>query len=97
MTKTLGNPNLNPAAVTTTVTVTTEVATGRKAVRAPVHLRVDILPQGKTTWVKITRLSTGKVIAQTRVPAGGHLGGGSLQDDYGFAVQSGIPGTSCWP
>ena len=86
------NPNLNPAAVTTTTTVTTEVATGRTAVRQPVHLRVDILPQGETTWVKITRLSTGKVIAQTRVQPGGHLGGGSLQDEYGFAIESGIPG-----
>ena len=26
------------------------------------------------------------------MPASGHLGGGTLQDDYGFAVESGIPG-----
>jgi cytoskeletal protein RodZ len=92
VTKTLTNPNLNPAAVTTTATVTTEVSTGRTAVRQPVHLRVDVSPDHATTWVKITRLSTGKVIAQKRVQPGGHLGGGSLQDEYGFAIESGIPG-----
>jgi cytoskeletal protein RodZ len=86
------NPNLNPAVVTTTTTVTTEATTSRKVVRQPVHLRVDVSPDHKTTWVKITRLSTGKVIAQKQVPPGGHLGGGSLQDEYGFAIQSGIPG-----
>ena len=57
-----------------------------------VRLTVDVSPDHEATWVKITRLSTGKVIAQTQVPAGGHLGGGMLQDDYGFAVESGIPG-----
>ena len=46
----------------------------------------------ETTWVKITRLSTGKVIAQKDVAPGGHLGGGALQDAYGFAIESGIPG-----
>ena len=57
-----------------------------------VHLRVDVSPDHEATWVKITRLSTGKVIAQKSVDAGGHLGGGALQDDYGFAIESGIPG-----
>jgi cytoskeletal protein RodZ len=84
-------PNLNPAATPTT-TVTTAVTTSRTAVRQPVHLRVDVSPDHQATWVKITRLSTGKVIAQKQVPPGGHLGGGGLQDDYGFAIQSGIPG-----
>ena len=56
------------------------------------HLRVDVSPDHEATWVKITRLSTGKVIAQKSVAPGGHLGGGALQDDYGFAIESGIPG-----
>jgi cytoskeletal protein RodZ len=85
------SPNANPAATPAT-TVTTEVTTSRTPVRQPVHLRVDVSPAHEATWVKITRLSTGKVIAQKQVPAGGHLGGGMLQDDYGFAVESGIPG-----
>ena len=85
-------PNVNPAA---TQTPTTTETTARRATlqQQAVHLRVDnVSPAHETTWVKITRISTGKVIAQQRVPAGGHLGGGALQDDYGFAVESGIPG-----
>jgi hypothetical protein len=85
------DPNVNPAATVTT-TVTSEATTSRTPTRAAVHLRVDVSPDHEATWVKITRLSTGKVIAQTSVAPGGHLGGGSLQDDYGFAIESGIPG-----
>jgi len=85
------DPNVNPAATVTT-TVTSEATTSRTPTRAAVHLRVDVSPDHEATWVKITRLSTGKVFAQTSVAPGGHLGGGSLQDDYGFAIESGIPG-----
>jgi len=85
------DPNVNPAATVTT-TVTSEATTSRTPTRAAVHLRVDVSPDHEATWVKITRLSTSKVIAQTSVAPGGHLGGGSLQDDYGFAIESGIPG-----
>jgi cytoskeletal protein RodZ len=76
----------------TTATTTDTTARRTPLQRQPVHLRVDVSPTHETTWVKITRISTGKVIAQSRVPAGGHLGGGALQDDYGFAIESGIPG-----
>jgi cytoskeleton protein RodZ len=85
------SPNVNPAAAPAT-TVATEPTTSRTPERKPVHLRVDVSPVHEATWVKITRLSTGKVIAQRQVPPGGHLGGGVLEDDYGFAVESGIPG-----
>jgi cytoskeletal protein RodZ len=85
------NANLeNSTGATTATTATTSRRTTLQ--RQPVHLRVDVSPDHETTWVKITRLSTGKAIAQKAVPAGGHLGGGALQDDYGFAVESGIPG-----
>jgi cytoskeletal protein RodZ len=84
------DPNVNPAATVTT-TVTTEATTSRTPVPAAVRLRVDVSPDHEATWVKITRLSTGKVIAQKQVAPGGHLGGGSLQDDTGFAIESGIP------
>jgi len=85
-------PNGNPATVVTeTTTVTTERrVTG--ATREPVALRVDVKATATATWVKIRRISTGKTIAQTNVDAGGHLGGGSLQDAYGFGIETGIPG-----
>ena len=44
-----------------------------------------------TTWVKITRLSTGKAIAQKQIDAGGHLGGGSLQDRLRLRDRDGHP------
>ena len=86
--------NANPAAATVTTTATTADTTTRRTAlqRQPVHLRLDVSPAHGSTWVKITRLSTGKVIAQKQVAAGTSLGGGPLQDDYGFAVESGIPG-----
>jgi cytoskeletal protein RodZ len=92
-TVTAGGPNANPAATQATTDTTTDTTERRTTLqRQPVHLRVDVSPTHETTWVKITRISNGKVIAQQQVPAGGHLGGGALQDDYGFAVESGIPG-----
>jgi cytoskeletal protein RodZ len=60
--------------------------------RVTTKLRVDTKPNGSTTWIKLTRLSTAKVIAQQSVAPGKHLGGGSLSDDYGFAIETGIPG-----
>jgi len=96
VTRTLTKPglNANPAATQATTATTTDTTARRTTLQQqPVHLRVDnVSPTHETTWVKITRISTGKVIAQQRVPAGGHLGGGALQDDYGFAIESGIPG-----
>jgi hypothetical protein len=84
-----GNLETTPAQTT----ATTDAATTRGPVqRQPVRLRVDVSPGQQTTWVKITRLSTGKAIAQQQVAPGTSLGGGGLQDDYGFAVESGIPG-----
>jgi cytoskeletal protein RodZ len=92
-TLTTGGPNANPAATAPTTPATTDATTTRgPAVRGPVHLRVDVSPDHEATWVKITRLSNGKAIAQQQVAPGKSLGGGSLQDDYGFAVESGIPG-----
>jgi cytoskeletal protein RodZ len=86
--------NSNPAAATTPTTAATTDATTRRTTpqQQPVHLRVDVSPQHQATWVKITRLSTGKVIAQEQVAPGKHLGGGNLQDSQGFAIESGIPG-----
>ena len=85
--------NANPA-TTPQTTVTTDTTTRRDgapaAAGAPARRR--LADASETTWVKITRLSTGKVIAQQQVQPGKSLGGGSLQDDYGFAVESGIPG-----
>jgi cytoskeletal protein RodZ len=81
--------NANPAATVPETTVTTDT-TSRTPVRADVSLRVDV--QKDATWVRITRLSTGKVIAAREVEAGGHLGGGALHDAYGFAVEAGVPG-----
>jgi cytoskeletal protein RodZ len=85
--------NENPI-LTHTVTVTTETTRrdATAATRQPVKLRVDIDPTTVTTWVKITRLSTAKAIAEKEVAAGGHLGGGALTDDYGFAIETAIPG-----
>jgi cytoskeletal protein RodZ len=81
--------NKNPELPATTTTVTTE-STTRVATREPVSLRIDV--STASTWIKLTRISTGKAIAQRQVAAGGHLGGGALRDDYGFAVEAGIPG-----
>ncbi|HET6171428.1 MAG TPA: helix-turn-helix domain-containing protein [Gaiellales bacterium] len=87
-------PRNGNLAATTAPTVAATDTTARRSTpqRQPVHLRVDVSPDHETTWVKITRLSTGKPIAQKRVPPGGHLGGGNLQDADGFAIESGIPG-----
>jgi cytoskeletal protein RodZ len=86
-------PNDNPALTRTeTTTVTTGVARGTPLTKQPASLRVDIASGAGTTWVKITRISTRKVIAAQNVPAGGHLGGGALKDPDGFLVESGIPG-----
>jgi cytoskeleton protein RodZ len=86
--------NCNPEATGTPTTQATTDTTSRRTQveRQPVHLRVDVSPDHESTWVKITRLSTGKAIAQEQVEPGKSLGGGSLQDAYGFAIESGIPG-----
>ena len=86
------DPNVNPAATPSDDGDHRGHDRAARPSRQPVHLRVDVSPDHEATWVKITRLSTGKVIAQKQVAAGGHLGGGTLQDDYGFAIESGIPG-----
>lgn len=86
VTETEVNGNVATNVPETTATENTGV---RNPVRADVTLRVDI--KKATTWVKITRLSTRQVIAQRRVEAGGHLGGGALKDAFGFAVETGIP------
>jgi cytoskeletal protein RodZ len=93
VTKTETNgPNANPGA--TTPTLPTTAATTRRTVlqAQAVSLRVDVSPDHEATWVKITRLSTGKPIAQKQVEPGGHLGGGALEDAQGFAIETGIPG-----
>ena len=82
------NPNANQEIPTVTETVTTQRPT--QVTRESVSLRVDV--GNGATWVKITRLSTGKVIAQKEVAAGEHIGGGALKDVQGFAVDTGIPG-----
>ena len=82
--------NANKSIVT--VTTTTVVTSPGPGTRQPVTLRVDVDPATAATWVKITRLSSAKAIAQKVVPAGGHLGGGALSDDYGFAIESAVPG-----
>jgi cytoskeletal protein RodZ len=91
-TTTMGR-NQNPAIVTVTTEATT--STTRRdptaSTRQPVKLRVDVDPAKTATWVKITRLSSAKAIAQQSVAPGGHLGGGALSDDFGFAVEAGIP------
>jgi cytoskeletal protein RodZ len=95
VTKTLttGGVNANPAATTPTTSATTESTAARGApTRRPVSLRVDIPAGAESTWVKITRLSNHKVIAQQQVAPGASLGGGALKDDDGFAIESGIPG-----
>jgi cytoskeleton protein RodZ len=87
-------PNLNPEILPATTGTTTQSTSARRTpvTRKPVHLRVDVQDGTQTTWVKITRLSTAKTIAQADVAPGKHLGGGALQDDYGFAIQTAIPG-----
>jgi cytoskeletal protein RodZ len=82
--------NGNSGIVPPTTGATTQQSARRVGVtRVPVTLRVDV--QHGTTWVKITRLSTAKAIAQEQVKAGKHLGGGALKDDYGFAIETAIP------
>jgi cytoskeletal protein RodZ len=82
----------NNSELTTTGAATTTDTTSHVVAptRVPVSLRVDV--SNASTWVKITRISTGKAIAQQQVAAGSSLGGGALKDDYGFAVETGIPG-----
>ena len=79
-TETTSGRNANPQNVTTaTTTVTTERAPVKPA-RAPASLRVDVDADAETTWIKLWRISTGKVIAEQEVEAGGQLGGGALKD-----------------
>ena len=78
ITRTTTERNANQEIVAGT-TATTEADRPKQVTRAPVKLRVDVDPGAGTTWVKITRLSTGKVIAEQEVEAGGHLGGGALE------------------
>jgi cytoskeletal protein RodZ len=86
-------PNANGELQTMPTTSTTQSSSRRTAVtRVAVHLRVDVQPNTQATWVKITRLSTHKAIAQADVAPGKSLGGGALQDQYGFAIQTAIPG-----
>ena len=86
---TQANPNANKEIVTVTTTATTERPT-QVTTRSPsACASTSPTPQ---TWVKITRLSTGKVIAQKEVEAGEYIGGGALKDVQGFAVETGIPG-----
>jgi cytoskeleton protein RodZ len=94
VTKTLttGGVNANPAATTPTTTATTETTARGAPTPSPVSLRVDLRAGAGSTWVKITRLSNRKVIAQQQVAPGTSLGGGGLKDDAGFAIESGIPG-----
>jgi cytoskeletal protein RodZ len=83
--------NGNPETVGATTAQSTDTTARRVVVTSkPVHLRIDV--RNATTWVKITRLSTGQVIAQKQIDAGGHLGGGELQDRQGFAIETAIPG-----
>jgi cytoskeletal protein RodZ len=83
-----GNPETTPPSAPATSASTTPLpGTNRVAVK----LRIDIDPNHEATWVKVTRLSTAKAIAQRQVQPGGHLGGGALSDDYGFAIETGIP------
>ena len=93
VTETTTERNGNVATNVPETTVTTDTTNRRTILtRAPVSLRVDVKPGTGTTWVKIRRISTGKTIAEKEVEAGESLGGGGLQDDYGFAVEAGIPG-----
>ena len=69
------NPELAPVTTTATTDSTDRLGV---AARVPVSLRVDV--RNASTWVKITRISTGKVIAQKQVEAGAQLGGGALED-----------------
>jgi cytoskeletal protein RodZ len=83
-----GNVETNVQTAAGSATTTSRVLGTRVATK----LRVDIHANGSATWIKLTRLSTAKVIAQQSVAPGKHLGGGSLSDDYGFAIETGIPG-----
>ena len=89
---TSGGPNSNNELQQQTTTAATTPTRGATVTRKPVHLRVDVLPGTQITWVKIIRLSTAKAIAQADVAPGKHLGGGALQDQYGFAIRTAIPG-----
>jgi cytoskeletal protein RodZ len=84
-----GNQALAPPSTGTTTDTTPRRSTPQQL---PVHLRVDVSPDHEATWVKITRLSTGKVILQKQAAPAAHLGGGNLQDSQGFSIESGIPG-----
>jgi cytoskeletal protein RodZ len=90
-TKTAG-VNKNTEIPATTASVETTDGSDRlgAATRVAVSLRVEV--GNASTWVKITRISTHKVIAQQQVAAGGRLGGGALKDDYGFHIEAGVPG-----
>jgi cytoskeleton protein RodZ len=89
VTRTERNGNLETVGATTpAATSTSERRTS--VTSKPVHLRIDV--RNGTTWVKVTRLSTGGVIAQKQVAAGDQLGGGELQDRQGFAIETAIPG-----
>jgi cytoskeletal protein RodZ len=88
---TKSDPNVNPG-LPTTVTTTETVEKATQVTKQPASLRIDVDPDAETTWVKITRISTRKVIAEAEVEAGAHLGGGALKDPDGFLVETGIPG-----
>ena len=60
--------------------------------REPVHLRVDVAPDARGHLGQDHAPLDGQGDRAEAVDPGGHLGGGSLQDDYGFAIESGIPG-----
>jgi cytoskeletal protein RodZ len=83
--------NSNTLLPTTDASTTTEAVARGPATRVPVSLRVDIEEGTDTTWVKIRRISTGKVIAEKEIEPGGSIGGGKLSDRFGFAIETGIP------
>lgn len=86
------SPNKNDALTKTETTTDTTGAERGTPTKAAASLRIDVDPEAETTWVKITRISTRKVIAEAEVEAGAHLGGGALKDSDGFLVETGIPG-----
>ncbi|MDX6619420.1 MAG: cytoskeleton protein RodZ [Gaiellales bacterium] len=88
----MAGPNENPSLVPPTAATATTATALPGTTRVPVTLRVDVDPTKTTTWVKLTRLSTAKAIAGQDVLPGKHLGGGTLSDDYGFAVETAMPG-----
>jgi cytoskeletal protein RodZ len=91
-TTTTAGPNKNDSIVTPPTTTAAATTPLPGTTRVAVSLRVDIGAGRATTWVKITRLSTAKAIAAQDVAPGKHLGGGALSDDYGFAIETAIPG-----